>query len=94
MADPKKAVEAFLRSPEAARHQGGGVCATCQLSNRQQIDYALRYFAQCREDGRTTVPWRTFAEHVIVRGDFDYPYKWRAVLKHAGDCLGIETKQG
>jgi len=69
------------------------VCATCKLRNRQQIDNALRYFAQCREDGRTTVPWRTFAEHVIVRGDFEYPYKWRAVLKHARTCLGIETRQ-
>jgi hypothetical protein len=94
MTDPKQNVERFLRSPEAARHAGGGVCWTCALANREQIDEAIRYFAHCREQGRTTVPWRTFAEHVIVRGDFDYPFKHRAVIKHAEDCLGIQTKQG
>lgn len=87
---PEAKVDAFLESPEAARHRGGGTCRTCALPNREMIDRALQRFQEARATGRTTVPWRSFVQHAIVKdADFAYPYKWRALLKHAEDCLEL-----
>lgn len=87
---PEAKVDAFLESPAAERHRGGGTCRTCAHPNRDGVDRMLHRFQQARAAGTTTVPWRSFVQHAIVRdADLDINVKWRAILKHAEDCLGL-----
>ena len=87
---PKDKVDEFLDSPDAKRHRGGAICRTCQHPNCEEINEMLRYFEEQRAAGRTTVPWRSFVQHRIIRDpDYALTIKWRALLKHAEDCLEL-----
>lgn len=90
--DPEAKVDAYLASPAARRHLGGPVCRTCQLDTRDQIDRALRRFHELRAAGQTTVPWRSFLSNAITKDpEFRCSLKWRALLQHAENCLGLNS---
>lgn len=90
---PEAKVDAFLASPAAKRHNGGPNCRTCTHPRRQDIDVMLQRFADKRQSGETTIPWRTFIQNAIINDpELSYTNKWRALLAHAENCLGISTQ--
>ena len=89
---PEAKVDAFISAPGIAqRHKGGGTCCTCEHQHRDQIDRMLIRFEEARAAKQTTVPWRSFVNHAIINDpDIAIQLRWRAILRHAEQCLGLE----
>lgn len=90
---PEAKVDAFLESPEARKRRGGMPCQTCAHPESAAIDRMLRHFADKRATRETTLAWRSFIELAVIKDpEIKINLKWRAILRHTEDCLGIETR--
>lgn len=91
---PESRVDAFLASPTAKKRRGGIPCQTCAHPEHEAIDRMLRRFAEKRATRETTLAWRSFIELAIVKDpEIKINLKWRAILRHTEDCLGIQTNK-
>jgi len=71
-------------------NSGGAPCKSCSLPNRLEYDDACVEYAAMRGAEETLVSFTQFFREVLVR-ELKCPVRdWRAVKRHAENCLGLK----
>ena len=92
---PKKNIEddlaAFIDATpkNLASGRGGRRCSTCSSARVTEINRAIVSFNEKKAEGVTTMSWAFFSKNFLAK-KFGHEVDWRAILRHAENCLGLE----
>lgn len=93
METPESKVDAFLSSDKAVNRRAGHQCQTCIHPKRELIDAMLHRFDEKRSKSETTLSWSAFIRLCLIPDpDLSIAVRWKAIYRHAEDCLGIQSK--
>lgn len=84
---PENLVDKFLAERTPSR--GGNACGTCAHPRVDEINRAIKRFAELKQSGETTHTWKDFHKHVLVP-NFDYNLSVWSLRRHVKECLGYE----